>query len=421
MNLRKLLADKGNIILLVVVIAAIFVRFYNFPNRVSFSSEQARSLITSAEYLNKPSLLGQEYFIGHDSKGHVLFAGALFNYLLVPALLITKEVVPITALFSILNLVTGVVVYLVAKKVFNKEVGIFSAILFLFSYYMIYHSLFIWIYNPLPLIGLLTFYLTYLYFKKQKNGYILALGFLSGAGITLQYLYAPIAVIVFILIFLKSKTKLLTALSFVSTGVFANLPMIVFDLRHNFYNSQTIIQMFLDALAGRSNAETNYFVYYHFFAFWPILAIMGGWLLARIYKVNRILTVLIVLLYVSLNISSPKVNFNGPTSTPGGLTVTEIDKASKRIAEDAKNPFNLVEVLDFDGRAFMLRYFVEIKYGKKSMGVEDYPNAKLLYVLAPKDYNFRESFTWEIKSGWPYSVAELTDASKKHTVYKLTK
>lgn len=421
-NLLQKFSKRNNLTLLVVIfIFAAGIRFYNFANRVSFSSEQARSLVVSSEYLNKPSLLGQEYFIGHDSNGHVLYAGAFFNYLLVPAVFITKDVVPITVLFAILNIATGFVVYLVARKIFNEGVGILSATIFLFSGYMIYHSLFIWIYNPLPLIGILTVYFLYLYTKKQKTGYVFALGILSGIGISLQYLYAPLAAIVLCLILWRSVKKLLATLSFIVAGVFANLPMVIFDLKHNFYNFQTITRMFLDALVGKSNAQTNYFVYYHFFPFWPLFAIAGGWILMKIYKVNKLLGLILILLYVFLNLTSSKINFNGPTSTPGGLYVAEIDEAGKKIALDAKEPFNVVEVLDFDKRAYILRYFVEYKYGNKPLDVENYPNAKLLYVLAPKNYNFAQSDVWEIYSGGPFKVELFYSINDSYGVYKLTR
>jgi hypothetical protein len=419
--LLKVLSKKSNLLLIAIFLIAIFIRFYNFPNRVGFSSEQARSLIVSSEYLNTPSFLGQDYFIGHDSNGHVLFAGAFFNYLLVPVILITKDVVPITILFAILNIATGFAVYYVAKKIFNEAVGIASAAIFLFSNYMIYHSLFIWIYNPLPLIGILTVYFIYLYSKKQKIRYILTLGFLSGIGITLQYLYAPIAAIVMCLVVWKSKNKLQAILYFILTGILPNLPMLIFDLRHNFYNSSTIIQMFLDALAGKGNAKTDYFVYYHFFPFWPIFAIAGGWMFMKIYNVNKFLGIILISLYIYLNLVSPKINFNHPTSTPGNLYVTDIDEVSKRIALDAKGQFNVVEVLDFDKQAYMLRYFIEYKYGNKPMSVESYPNAKILYVLAPKNYNFAQSGVWEIYSGGPSKVELFYSLNDSYGVYKLTR
>jgi hypothetical protein len=135
--LKKLLNKEG-LLLLVILVLAFTVRFYNFPNRITFWSEQARSLVTSANYIkDKPSLLGQEYF-RVASNGHKIFSGAVFNYLLVPLLLVTNyDPVPITAFFAILNIFTGLVVYWTARKLFDERVAVFSVILFLFNNMMI--------------------------------------------------------------------------------------------------------------------------------------------------------------------------------------------------------------------------------------------------------------------------------------------
>lgn len=157
-----------NKILLTIMVLACLVRFVNFGDRVTFWTEQARSLIVSSEYLQKPSLLGQEYF-RQDSFGHKIFSGALFNYLLVPLILITDGYpIPITSFFALLNIFTGILVYIFSNKIFNKKVATVSSLLFLFNDTMIYHSLFIWNYNFLPIVGLLIFYLSVKNIKKSS-------------------------------------------------------------------------------------------------------------------------------------------------------------------------------------------------------------------------------------------------------------
>lgn len=69
-----------DLLVYLIIILSIFVRLYNFEERMTFGSEQARSLVVSGRYIEeKPSLLGQEYF-RLTSSGHKLFSGALFSY-----------------------------------------------------------------------------------------------------------------------------------------------------------------------------------------------------------------------------------------------------------------------------------------------------------------------------------------------------
>jgi hypothetical protein len=414
------LIKKVNPLLLAIILLATLIRFYNFPNRVIFWSEQARSLMVSADYIHhKPSLLGQPYFIREDSNSHILYGGALFNYSLVPLLLITNyDPVAITVFFTILNILTGLAIYFVAKKIFNLSIAIISTSLFLFNDIMIYHSLFIWVYNLLPLVGILVLYFSWKFLHKYSNLDIFIVGLLSGIGISLQFLFAPIAFLVFIINFVKSKKKILVILLFGLGMILANLPMLIFDIRHNFYNLTTLFQYFLDTLGGRSNAS---FAYYYFLPLWPIFAIFGALILINIIKWNRTFGALIISIYIYLNLTSPNVSFLKPTGMPDGINVANIDNVSKLIANDAVGDFNVAEVLDFDKTAYVLRYFTEYRYGKKPQGETQYKNIKELYVLSQKNYNFDKSNIWEIYAGGKYNINLLSDVGMGYAVYKLTK
>ena len=171
-NYFKTFITKNNLILIAILVLACVPRFYNFPNRVTFWTEQARSLVVSANYIKeKPSLLGQEYF-RQDSNSHIIYSGALFNYSLVPLLVISDyDPIKVTIYFAILNILTGLVVYLVTKNIINNKVAILASVLFLFNADMIYHSLFIWNYNYLPLVGILLFYYCFRYIKSKESKY----------------------------------------------------------------------------------------------------------------------------------------------------------------------------------------------------------------------------------------------------------
>ncbi len=355
----------------------------------------------------------------YNSNGHVIYSDALFNYLLVPLILITRDPVAITSFFALLNIFTGLLVYRVGKSIFGNGVGILSAAIFLFNDFMIYHSLFIWIYNFLPLIGILTTYYLYLFIKERRIVHAFVLGILNGVGIGLQILFAPFALIVMAVVLYKNNKKLLSGASYIAGILIANLTIVIFDLRHNFYHVKTLLLYTLDTLQGKSNAS---FAYYYLLPLWPVFAVFAGVMLFKIFKHNRANCYLVLAIYILLNIISPRVNFKSPTGMPEGLTTPDIDAASLKIADDAGNGnFNVAEVLDFDKRAYVLRYFVEYKYGKKPGDVTEYPNIKLLYVLGRAGYNFSQADVWEVKSGWPYNTTILTDVGRGYVIYKLTK
>jgi len=407
------------LILVSIFILAILVRFYNFPNRVTFWSEQARSLIVAGNYLEEPSLLGQEYF-RVNSFGHKLFASALFNYSLVPLLLLSKfDPIPITAYFALLNIFSGFALYYVVLKIFkHKEIAAFSLILFLFNNYMIYHSLFIWILDYLPILGVLLIYLFYNYFKTGRIRFVFLLGIASGLSFGLEYFYLFTAIPILGYIIYRAKKKILSVLIFGLGAILGNLPMVVFDARHDFYHVRTFFQFFMDTLEGNSGGNITYYQFLHL---WPLLALLSGYLLFLLYKNNKILAFVALVIYVALNIRSPLVSFKSAVGMPVGMVTQNVDDASKIIAQDANGDFNVAEVLDFDKRAYVFRYYLQFKYDKEPLDEVSYQNPGFLYVLSEKDYNFGKSDVWEINAGGPYKISLLTDVGQGHAVYKMQK
>lgn len=418
-NFLKGFLRKNNWLLIAIFLIAAGVRFYNFPNRITFWSEQARSLIVSANYIKeKPSLLGQEYF-REDSNAHTIYSGAIFNYSLVPLLLIFNyNPIPITGYFTVLNIFTGIVIFWTVRKMFGEKIAIFSTILFLFNDYMVYHSLFIWNYNYLPLIGILIFYLSYKFILKGGRRNIFLIGFLSGLGISFQILFLPIAVITLLVNIWRSKRKVTDTLFFASGLIIGNLPMVLFDIRHNFYQVRTLLQYLLDTMQGKSDAA---FAYYYLLPFWPIFAVLAAWLMTKLSGNKKYILASVLAIYFLINISSSKINWSGPTGMPSGTTINVIALASEKISVDAKGSFNIAEVLDFDKRAYVLRYYLQFKNSKIPQGVADYPKASLLYVLSEKGYNFVTSNVWEVKSAGLTKISKLTHVGSGYAIYKLQK
>lgn len=409
--------NKYLIAFTLIVVISLFLRLYNFEERITFGSEQARSLLVSGRNLTeKPSLLGQEYF-RVTSAGHKLFSGALFSYSLVPLqLLFNFNPLPITYYFAVLSVATGILLFILVKRLFGDEIALFSALLFLFSDYIIYHSMFIWILNYLPLIGLFLFYYLYLFYKKGKIKNTGLVGLFSGIGINFHYLTFPLAGLIFFYVLYKSKEKVKASLLFLLGIFIGNITVFAFDLRHDFYHIRTLIQYGLDTFRGSGESIISY---YHFLHFWPLLAVIGGYLLFKIWKTNKFFAISIISLYVFANLSSPRVSFSSPTGMPEGLLYNDVIEASSIISKDVEGSFNVVSVLDFDKRGYILRYPLEFMFEKTPMGVEEYPSSPKLYVLASKDYNFDTNEVWELRVVKPYSVNKLSDIGEGYAVFKL--
>lgn len=409
---------KNYLIVFSILILALVVRLYNFSDRMTFGSEQARSLYVSANYISeKPSLLGQEYF-RVNSLGHKLYTSAVFNYSLVPLLLIFDyDPLPISYYFALLNIATGIIMYFVVKKMFSHRLGLICMTLFLFNSYMIYHSMFIWVLNYLPLIGILSIYLLWKIKNKKSNLLdLFILGVLSGLGFGLQYLYVIAILIILYVVFKYSKNKAKDLLVFIVGGVIGDFTQVVFDLKHNLYHLRTLLQYALDTFNGVSDAG---FTYYHFLHFWPVVILVAGFLLWKVYLKNKFIFYVLFFGYLYLNLSSNLINFNKPVGMVDGLTNKSIVEASRIISQTDETNFNVVTLYDFDTRGYVLRYYTEFVYGKKPMGEIDYPSSNIVFALAKDDYDFENNNPWELKVVKPYNITNLGEVGQGFSLFRL--
>lgn len=401
---------------------AFFFRFYNYNNRLIFGPEQAMSLITAGEMIkDKFSLLGEAYIQRATSDGHFLFHSALFSYSLIPLEIIFNfDPFKITVFFTILNLFTGYLLYLILKKELNTTTAIFSTFIFLLNSKMIHHSLFVWTLNYLPLVGLLTIYLLWKLFKNNHNLWsVLFLGILSGVGFGLQYVYVISALVVFLLTVFFTRKKILSILIFLIGATLGELPMVLFDLKHNFYHLNTLYQYLLDAEAHR---VTSFYTYYQFLNLWPIFAILGGLILSFVFKKYKMLVIVFIVIYTYTNLTSPFSKITSGQLTPSEINLNTLKKVASIIAKtNPPKKFNLAVLLDFDTRAHPLRYLLTYQYNLKPQPVEKYKDLEALYVLALNDYDMKSPKVWELQEYLPYKITNLNLPAQNHQLYKLTK
>jgi len=173
-----------NLLIILLFALGAFLRLYNFPSRVIFGPEQGISLLTATANLEKFSLLGEYNLQRATSTGHNLIHGPLFSYFLLPFILIFNfRVLPISLIFPGLNLLTALVLFLVTKNLFGRSVAALTIFFFLGSSLMIYHSLFIWIYHPLILLGTLAIWFMAALNGPKKSAASSGTGLLAGSDL----------------------------------------------------------------------------------------------------------------------------------------------------------------------------------------------------------------------------------------------
>lgn len=410
------------LILSLIVSLAFLVRFYNFNERITFGPEQAISLIVSGDYIReKVTLLGDPNIQRFTKDGLMLFHSPNFNYLMVPLMIILNYQVPeITAYFALLNILTGILIFYIGKKFFNYTAGLFASILFLLDSIMIYHSMFIWIQNYIPLLSAMIVYLL-LKIKTNLNGNpalsIFIIGVLASFCLGAQYFFVFTLGLIYAAILYLSKNKLSHTLIFAVGLIAGYLPTIVFNLRNNFYDIYVLWQYTIDTI---NNPGQNRISYYHFLQFWPPAALFAGWILSKLYNYSKIPAISIISLLLLLNLSSSRVDFFKPAGMPPGLNFPKLNHAAGIIAADNPAGFNITTTYDFDSRAHPLRYLLKFNHNLNPDGVESYPNSKNLYVFTKTGYPITNTNLWEIASFKAKHIQQLGTVDN-YTILKLTK
>ncbi len=378
--------------------------------------------MTSAGNLSKFSLLGETNLQRATSDSHIPFHGAYYSYFILPILLIFNfQVLPTSLFFVFLNLFTAYILLIVVQKLFGRPLALLSLFFFMLSPIMIHHSLFAWILNPLPLLGILTlWYMT----KLVKNPSVLIpvflVGLLSGIGFGLQNLYLLFGLFLYLLILLLAKRKVLVSIVFLLGAIVGNLPMVIFDIRHDFYHVRTMWQYFQDVYI--THTVSGFTDYYHFLYLFPYLFIFYAIISLIFYRIYKPLIFIPMVIYLLVSFSSSMVNFKSSTGMPPGITLASLEDASIIIAKD--NPpakFNVATLWDFDTRAHPLRYLLEYNHQLKPQPVEVYKDIDALYVFAPESNDIENPKVWELQVFLPYQVIDLNIDNPGYKLYKLIK
>ena len=201
----------------------------------------------------------------------------------------------------------------------------------------------------------------------------------------------------------------------------ANLPTIVFDLRHDFFHLRIFSQFFLDYQRGLVSPLIAYYHFLHFFPFYFVFLALILTLLVKLTKQTYLISFFIIIFYLLALTKSPYFDLNQSIGMPKGITLKTYQNAAQTIAQDSpQSPFNMATLHDFDTRAHPLRYLVQYVEKQNPQGITEYQQLNSLYVLAPNDYDLNNPQVWELQVHQPYEITILTDY-QGYNLVKLTK
>lgn len=144
-------------VLVLVVLLAAFLRFYNLRGSLQFQGDQGRDAIIVADIFRKrdPVFIGPVTSVGN------MYLGPLYYYFMLPFLFLSypSPMGPVYAIAT-LGLLTVFLMYMVGKKLVSKRAAYIATIFYTFSAVVITNTRFSWNPNPAPFVSLLMIFFT---------------------------------------------------------------------------------------------------------------------------------------------------------------------------------------------------------------------------------------------------------------------
>jgi 4-amino-4-deoxy-L-arabinose transferase-like glycosyltransferase len=249
-TMKNITTKSTSYYLIAIFFLALLVRFVYFPNDLSFTYDQARDAFTSLKLFS-----GDLKIIGPPTPLEGIFHGPLFYYVAGPLYLLSNGNPEfVSAIFRIYNALGIFLIFIVAKTLFNKKVGLLSAIIYAFSFEQTQYALFLG-HPSLAVITVLLFYLglALLFFKQERSGLAISL---IGLGLSIQSHFAFIILFVPLILLLISSKKQIPKLDirtiylsilafFISISTF-----VAAELKFNFRIINALIDIFFKKGGG---------------------------------------------------------------------------------------------------------------------------------------------------------------------------
>lgn len=238
-----------------ILALASFLRLYRISDYMTFLGDEGRDVLVA-----KGILEGNFTLLGPRASAGDFFLGPIYYYFISPFLWIFRfDPVGPAVMIALIGIATVLLIYITAKEFFGKTAAIMASSLYAVSPLVISYSRSSWNPNPMPFVSLLTLFLTYQAIKNPSWKLFISIGLLLGISLQLHYLATFLIVITgaFILIgslyqekVIKLKSLLRRYLQILLGFLIGFSPFLIFELRHGFPNTKTIISFVFGNLSS---------------------------------------------------------------------------------------------------------------------------------------------------------------------------
>ncbi len=399
------------IILAVILLVSLAVKSFHYSSHLNFSTDQALFSTRALEIWKQKEITLIGPAISFNYIGRNLFQGPATYYFLLFFLLFGHfDPIVSSYIFTIFACLMIVPLYYGVKFLSDKKVALFVIILYAFLPFYIDYTRFIW--NPTFQLSLTPLLILLLgrYKKTHQSLYLFLGGFSSGVLLLFHYQYVIIILgLVFYFIYQKIIVK---EWLFLLTGLLLGFsPILLFELRNHFYNTQTLLLYFShrrQMFSGGGGLPAHYFLSISLFIF-----ILLSWKLRKFITEKFCIAVVIILFIIDCGLyaTTPSRGFGMVSDWNYPLE----KKANEIIQSENLHDFNVAN-LGYDTTATVQKYL--LKKDNVQINYDDYYKNRYLFVITDKK-NFMDNPAYEVHSFKPSFTVKKWQLNEKFQLYLL--
>lgn len=245
-SMQKILKGKNkiNLVLLVAIISiSFFFRFYKIHDWLSWGMDQ------EYEAFLVKNILNFKHFplIGVNASDTGLYLGPAFIYFAaIPFAVFGGNPLGWAITASLIGIAVTYLIYKVAKEMFSQKTGLFASFLYAGSFLVSFYDRQFW--NP-TLVSFFSLVLGFLLFRILNNKFSKLIWLALSFGLAIQSHLSLLIFSPLILYVLWMKRKMIPQKILIWSCILfflTQLPVIVFELRHDFLNTKAAIKMVID-------------------------------------------------------------------------------------------------------------------------------------------------------------------------------
>lgn len=235
-------SNKERILLIIILLLGAYLRLYKISQYMTFLGDEGRDVLIVKRMIvdHKFTLLGPTASVGG------FFLGPIYYYFMLPFLWAWQlDPTGPAVMVALFGIATIYLVYRLGREMFGQYAAFVASSLYALSPLVIAYSRSSWNPNIVPFFSTLLVYSLWNLTRKSSNYYPLLVGLALGIGIQLHYLFLFLFIVTALwlvcLRFMKVHYSPWTLLYILAGFILGNSLFIIFEVRHGFPNTQSII------------------------------------------------------------------------------------------------------------------------------------------------------------------------------------